>query len=77
MIIQQKENMKNRLKKIKEKMLLRKKEAIKWEVNDYLKNICSVKQSCHRRVENFVVHLLKDFTSPYLTFHRTYISLVV
>ncbi len=49
--------MKNRLVKMMEKILLRKRALIE-SVNEQLKNICQIQQSRHRSIFNFLVNLL-------------------
>lgn len=49
--------MKNRLVKLMDKILLRKRAVIE-SVNDYLKNICQIEHSRHRSPLNFLVNLL-------------------
>ncbi len=49
--------MKNRLMKMVDKILLRKRALIE-SVNDQLKNICQLEHSRHRSVFNFLVNLL-------------------
>ena len=46
-------NMKNVLMEMKDKILLRKRSVIE-TVNDELKNICSIEHSRHRSVNNFI-----------------------
>lgn len=50
-------NMKNTLMELKDKILLRKRSVIE-TVNDELKNICQVEHSRHRSFENFVTNLI-------------------
>jgi len=50
-------NMKNVLMEIKDKILLRKRSVIE-TVNDELKNICQVEHSRHRSFENFITNLI-------------------
>ena len=57
LITKYKRNMKNRLVKMMEKILLRKRALIE-SVNDQLKNICQIEHSRHRSVFNFLVNLL-------------------
>ena len=52
-----KKNMKNRLVKLMDKILLRKRAVIE-SVNDQLKNLCQIEHSRHRSVYNFLVNLL-------------------
>ncbi len=49
--------MKNRLVKLIDKILLRKRAVIE-SVNDYLKNICQIEHSRHRSPFNFLVNLM-------------------
>jgi predicted ATPase len=57
LITKSKKNMKNRLVKLIDKILLRKRALIE-SVNDQLKNICQIEHSRHRSVFNFLVNLL-------------------
>ncbi len=50
-------NMKNVLMEMKDKILLRKRSVIE-TVNDELKNICSIEHSRHRSFENFITNLI-------------------
>jgi hypothetical protein len=50
-------NMKNCLMELKDKILLRKRSVIE-TVNDELKNICQVEHSRHRSFENFITNLV-------------------
>jgi hypothetical protein len=50
-------NMKNCLMELKDKILLRKRSVIE-TVNDELKNICQVEHSRHRSFENFITNLI-------------------
>lgn len=52
-----KKNMKNRMMKIEDKILLRKRALIE-SVNDELKNICQVQHTRHRSLVNFIVNLI-------------------
>lgn len=52
-------NMKNVLMELKDKILLRKRSVIE-TVNDELKNICQVEHSRHRSFENFITNLISD-----------------
>ena len=56
-ITQIKNNMKNSLMEMKDKVLLRKRSLIE-TVNDELKNICQVEHSRHRSVSNFLTNLI-------------------
>jgi hypothetical protein len=49
--------MKNRLVKLIDKILLRKRAVIE-SVNDYLKNLCHTEHSRHRSVFNFLVNVM-------------------
>ena len=53
------ENMKNKLLPLKEKVLLRKRSLID-TVNNQLKNVCQVEHSRHRSPANLDTHLLAD-----------------
>ena len=57
-----KKNMKNRMMKIEDKILLRKRALIE-SVNDELKNICQVEHTRHRSFINFVVNLIGGMTA--------------
>lgn len=61
-ISKSKKNMKNRLVKLIDKILLRKRAVIE-SVNDHLKNICQVEHSRHRSVFNFLVNLIAGLTA--------------
>lgn len=50
-------NMKNVLMEMKDKILLRKRSVIE-TINDELKNICSIEHSRHRSFENFITNLI-------------------
>lgn len=50
-------NMKNVLMQMKDKILLRKRSVIE-TINDELKNICSVEHSRHRSFENFLTNMI-------------------
>jgi len=50
-------NMKNRLMSLYDKIMLRKRSVIE-TINDELKNICEVEHSRHRAVHNFVMNLI-------------------
>ena len=52
-----KNNMKNRLMSLYDKIMLRKRSLIE-TINDQLKNICEVEHSRHRAVHNFVMNLI-------------------
>ena len=56
LISKSKKNMKNRLVKLMDKILLRKRALIE-SVNDQLKNICQIEHSRHRSIWNFLVNL--------------------
>ncbi len=57
LITKSKKNMKNRLVKLIDKILLRKRAVIE-SVNDYLKNVCQIEHSRHRSPLNFLVNLV-------------------
>lgn len=57
LITKSKKNMKNRLVKLIDKILLRKRAVIE-SVNDHLKNICQIEHSRHRSPFNFLVNLV-------------------
>ncbi|MEH2175132.1 MAG: IS982 family transposase [Nostoc sp.] len=57
LITKSKKNMKNRLVKLIDKILLRKRAVIE-SVNDHLKNMCQIEHSRHRSVFNFLVNLM-------------------
>lgn len=57
LVTKSKKNMKNRLVKLIDKILLRKRAVIE-SVNDHLKNICQIEHSRHRSVFNFLVNLM-------------------
>lgn len=57
LITKSRKNMKNRLVKLIDKILLRKRAVIE-SVNDQLKNICQIEHSRHRSVFNFLVNLV-------------------
>lgn len=50
-------NMKNVLMELKDKIMLRKRSVIE-TVNDELKNICQIEHSRHRSFENFITNLI-------------------
>jgi hypothetical protein len=50
-------NMKNVLMEMKDKILLRKRSVIE-TINDELKNICSIEHSRHRSFENFITNMI-------------------
>jgi len=50
-------NMKNRLMSLYDKIMLRKRSVIE-TINDQLKNICEVEHSRHRAVHNFLMNLI-------------------
>ena len=49
--------MKNKLVKMNDKLLLRKRAVIE-SVNDFLKNICQIEHTRHRSVDNFLINLI-------------------
>lgn len=51
------QNMKNKLMDLSDKLLLRKRSLIE-TINDQLKNICQIEHTRHRSPVNFMVHLL-------------------
>jgi len=51
------DNMKNVLMELKDKILLRKRSVIQ-TINDELKNICQVEHSRHRSFDNFITNLI-------------------
>ncbi len=57
LITHRKKNMKPKLMRLQDKILLRKRSLIE-TVNDQLKNICQIQHSRHRSVWNFLVNLL-------------------
>lgn len=67
LITKSKKNMKNRLVKLIDKILLRKRALIE-SVNDQLKNICQIEHSRHRSVFNFLVNLLAGLVA--YTYHE-------
>ncbi|WP_145973337.1 transposase, partial [Nostoc sp. PA-18-2419] len=62
LIIKSKKNMKNRLVKLIDKILLGKRAVIE-SVNDHLKNICQVEHSRHRSPFNFLVNLMASLAA--------------
>lgn len=57
-------NMKNVLMEMKDKILLRKRSVIE-TINDELKNICSIEHSRHRSFENFISNLISGLIAYY------------
>lgn len=57
LITQIRNNMKNVIMEMKDKILLRKRSVIE-TINDELKNICSIEHSRHRSFENFITNLI-------------------
>jgi Transposase DDE domain len=57
LVTKSKKKMKNRLVKLIDKILLRKRAVIE-SVNDHLKNICQIEHSRHRSPFNFLVNLM-------------------
>lgn len=57
-------NMKNVLMEMKDKILLRKRSIIE-TINDELKNICSIEHSRHRSFENFITNLISALIAYY------------
>jgi IS5 family transposase len=66
LITKSKKNMKNRLVKLIDKILLRKRSLIE-SVHDQLKNICQIEHSRHRSGFNFLVNLLAGLVA--YTYH--------
>ena len=62
LITRSRRNMKQRLVKVIDKILLRKRAVIE-SVNDQLKNMCQIEHSRHRSVFNFLVNLLAGLTA--------------
>ena len=62
LITHRKKNMKPKLMRLQDKILLRKRSLIE-TVNDQLKNICQIQHSRHRSVWNFLVNLLAGLTA--------------
>jgi hypothetical protein len=77
-------NMKNVLMEMKDKILLRKRSVIE-TINDELKNICSIEHSRHRSFENFITNLVSGLIAysffskkpaiKYETFHTDQLML--
>lgn len=57
LVTKSKKKMKNRLVKLIDKILLRKRAVIE-SVNDHLKNLCQIEHSRHRSIFNFLVNLM-------------------
>ena len=57
MITKIKKNMKNKLMNLYDKVILRKRAVIE-SVNDFLKNICQIEHSRHRKPLNFLVNVV-------------------
>jgi len=57
-----KNNMKNKLQSMADKILLRKRSIIE-TVNDFLKNICHIEHTRHRSPTNFLVNLLSGLAA--------------
>ena len=57
LITKLRKNMRNRLLRSADKLLLRKRAIIE-TINDQLKNICQIEHSRHRSPRNFLVNLL-------------------
>lgn len=55
-------NMKNRLMTLKDKILLRKRSVIE-TINDELKNICDIEHSRHRSFHNFLINIIAALTA--------------
>lgn len=62
LITGRKKNMKQKLIRLRDKILLRKRSLIE-TVNDQLKNICQIEHSRHRSIWNFLVNLLAGLTA--------------
>ncbi|HLP87041.1 MAG TPA: IS982 family transposase [Nostocaceae cyanobacterium] len=62
LVTKSKKNMKNRLVKLIDKILLRKRAVIE-SVNDFLKNLCQIEHSRHRSPVNFMVNLFAGLTA--------------
>ena len=62
LITGRKRNMKQKLVRLRDKILLRKRSLIE-TVNDQLKNISQIEHSRHRSVWNFLVNLLAGLTA--------------
>ena len=78
LITKLKKNMKNKLMRVDDKLLLRKRAVIE-SVNDFLKNICQIEHSRHRSPKNFLVNLLSGLIAysiipkkPSLLFSHTH-----
>lgn len=70
-------NMKNTLMELKDKILLRKRSVIE-TVNDELKNICQVEHSRHRSFSNFITNLISGLIAysffpkkPAIKYHQS------
>jgi len=57
-----KNNMKNRLMSMRDRILLRKRSVIE-TINDELKNICQIEHSRHRGTANFLINLLSGLAA--------------
>ena len=71
-----KKNMKNRMMKIEDKILLRKRALIE-SVNDELKNICQIQHTRHRSFVNYIINLIGGLIAysffpkkPAIEYHR-------
>lgn len=77
------DNMKNCLLELKDKILLRKRSLIE-TINDELKNICQIEHSRHRSFENFISNLISGLIAysffpkkPSINFDTTITNQVV
>lgn len=73
-------NMKNQLMELKDKILLRKRSIIE-TINDELKNVCQIEHSRHRSFTNFIVNLVAGIVAycflpkkPAIKYQRNYNS---
>ena len=57
-----KNNMKNSLMSMRDKIMSRKCSVIE-TIKDELKNICQIEHSCHRRTANFIMNLLSGLAA--------------
>ena len=63
LITKQKKNVKKKgLRKLSDRLLLRKRAVIE-SVNDFLKNICQIEHSRHRSFHNFIVNLISGLAA--------------
>jgi hypothetical protein len=70
LITRSKKNMKNRLVKLIDKILLRKRAVIE-SVNDHLKNLCHIEHSLTTSVFNFIVNLMAGECCLHLSTKKT------